>query len=290
MKPIFHKVISVEALPDFVLGVRFAGGVEKRYDMKPVFARWPMFDGLRASPELFREVAVGPGGYGVVWGDEWDVGADELFANGVEAEWPMCAGEAEREYRAEGEGLTQRHGGTEGIILQTRVQNGEEGGMKKPVAYLETSFVSYLTGRTSPDKKVALDQAATRQWWEEEGTKWQCVVSQAVFDEARGGDAEASGRRLDTLKGVASVQSTADAVDLADTLVREHALPEKARADAMHVALATVHGADVLLTWNCRHIANPVMLPKIYSTLEKAGYKCPAIATPGQLLEGRDYV
>ena len=84
MKTLFHKVVSVEALPDFVLGVRFAGGEEKCYDMKPVFAGWPMFEGLRKSPELFGEVAVGPGGYGVVWGDEWDVGADELFANGVE--------------------------------------------------------------------------------------------------------------------------------------------------------------------------------------------------------------
>lgn len=86
MKPVFHKVQSVAALPDFVLEVRFAGGEEKRYDMKPVFAAWPMFAGLRESPEVFGEVAVGPGGYGVVWGDEWDVGADELFANGVESE------------------------------------------------------------------------------------------------------------------------------------------------------------------------------------------------------------
>ncbi len=83
MKPVFHKVQSVAALPDFVLEVRFAGGEEKRYDMKPVFAAWPMFAGLRESPEVFGEVAVGPSGYAVVWGDEWDVGADELFANGV---------------------------------------------------------------------------------------------------------------------------------------------------------------------------------------------------------------
>ena len=80
----FHKVQSVAALPDFVLAVRFSGEEEKRYDMKPVFAAWPMFEGLSQSPELFGEVAVGSGGYGVVWGDEWDVGADELFANGVE--------------------------------------------------------------------------------------------------------------------------------------------------------------------------------------------------------------
>ena len=160
----------------------------------------------------------------------------------------------------------------------------------KPVAYLETSFVSYLTGWVSEDEKVARDQSATRRWWKEEGAKWHCVVSQTVFDEAQDGDAEAAGRRLAVLKGVESVPTTPEAVVLADTLVRAHALPEKARADAMHVALATVHGADLLLTWNCRHIANGVMLPKIYSTLEKAGYRCPAIVTPGQLLEGRDYV
>lgn len=123
MKPIFHKVQSVAALPDFVLEVRFAGGEEKRYDMKPVFAAWPMFAGLRKSPELFGEVAVGPGGYGVVWGDEWDVGADELFANGV--------AHAEAQRRGEGGQTNFAHAcaefGEEGDCtrgIQSRVQSG----------------------------------------------------------------------------------------------------------------------------------------------------------------------
>jgi len=160
----------------------------------------------------------------------------------------------------------------------------------KPVVYLETSFVSYLTGWASKDEKVARDQSATVRWWEEEGPKWHVVVSQTVLDEAQEGDAMAAGKRLEVLQGAELIETTDEALALADTLVRAHALPEKARADAVHVASAAVRGADVLLTWNCRHIANPVMLPKIYSTLEKAGYKCPAIATPGQLLEERDYV
>ena len=155
----------------------------------------------------------------------------------------------------------------------------------KPVAYLETSFVSYLTGRVSPHPEAARRQSLTWRWWEEEGKKWHCVVSQAVLDEVKLGNLEAAKRRLDVLQGVESVSTTAEAVALADTLILAHALPEKARTDAMHVALATVHRADLLLTWNCRHIANGVMLPKIYSTLEKAGYKCPAIVTPMQLLE-----
>ena len=156
--------------------------------------------------------------------------------------------------------------------------------MKKPVAYLETSFVSFLTGWVSKNTWLAVQQEATVRWWEQERRKWRCVVSDTVFIEAQGGDADAAGRRLAVLKEVELVPTSAKAVALADTLVLAHALPEKARADAMHVALATVNGADLLLTWNCRHIANGVMLPKIYSTLEKAGYRCPAIVTPMQLL------
>ena len=162
--------------------------------------------------------------------------------------------------------------------------------MKKPVVYLETSFVSYLTGWVSKDEKVARDPSATRRWWDEEGPKWHAVVSDVVRLETTAGDPEAVARRSAFWAGVESVKATGEADELADMLLRVHALPEKARADAMHVALAAIRGADLLLTWNCRHIANFTMLPRIYSTLEKAGYKCPAIATPGQLLETRDYV
>lgn len=156
--------------------------------------------------------------------------------------------------------------------------------MNRPVAYLETSFVSFLTGWVSKNEWVAVQQAATVRWWEQERPKWHVVVSQTVLDEAQEGDAAAAGKRLAVLQGAEIIETTDEALTLADTLVRAHALPEKARADAVHVASAAVREADVLLTWNCRHIANPVMLPKIYSTLERAGYKCPAITTPLQLL------
>ena len=127
MKAVFHKVVSVEALPEFVLGVRFAGGEEKRYDMKPVFADWPMFEGLRKSPELFGEVVVGPGGYGVVWGDEWDVGADELFANGEGA-----ARSDERRVTSDERGRIPATKGTKkakgrGTHAETRRDRGAEG-------------------------------------------------------------------------------------------------------------------------------------------------------------------
>lgn len=160
--------------------------------------------------------------------------------------------------------------------------------MKKPVVYLETSFVSYLTGWVSKDEKVARDQSATRRWWDEEGPKWHAVVSDVVRLETTAGDPEAVARRSAFWSGVESVKATGEADELADMLLRVHALPEKARADAMHVALAAVRGADLLLTWKRGTIAFSSKLSQIYLTLEKAGYKCPAISTPGQMLAAKD--
>lgn len=162
--------------------------------------------------------------------------------------------------------------------------------INKPVAYLETSFVSYLTGRVSADEKIARDQSATVRWWKLEAPKWHCVASQAMADEARDGDADAVARRMEFLAGMDLLETTAEAERLMETLLVAHALPEKARTDALHVALATVYGVDLLLTWNCRHIANPAMLPKIIMTIAQAGYVCPTIATPGQMLEDSDHV
>jgi hypothetical protein len=67
---------------------------------------------------------------------------------------------------------------------------------------------------------------------------------------------------------------------LADRLIAEHLLPQKAAADARHVAVSAVFGVDYLLTWNCTHIANAETLPGIYRALRDAGYEPPLIVTP----------
>lgn len=63
------------------------------------------------------------------------------------------------------------------------------------------------------------------------------------------------------------------------------ALSQKAKADALHIGIATVHGMDYLLTWNCTHIANAIMRPKIESICRAAGYEPPVICTPPELVE-----
>ena len=105
------------------------------------------------------------------------------------------------------------------------------------------------------------------------------------MDEAGQGDREALARRLELLADIPRLDATAEAQALARMLVRVHALPSTAEDDAAHVAIAAVHGIDILLTWNCRHIANVMAMPKIRATIEKAGYRAPTITTPQGLLE-----
>ena len=118
--------------------------------------------------------------------------------------------------------------------------------------------------------------------------KFEAYVSELVIDEIRHGDAMAARRRLASLDGIASLATTDEAIELAKDLVKQGALPEKVTDDAMHVALAAVHGIDYLLTWNCRHIDNAEAKPLIRSVCAIAGYRCPEICSPQELMGGED--
>lgn len=78
----FHKIKSVTPLADHVLSVQFSEGVTKRYNVKSLFDKYPMFLPLKDDPALFSSVEVDVGGYGIVWNDDIDIACDELFYNG----------------------------------------------------------------------------------------------------------------------------------------------------------------------------------------------------------------
>jgi len=61
---------------------------------------------------------------------------------------------------------------------------------------------------------------------------------------------------------------------------------KKKLKSALHIAVSTLHHVDFLLTWNCRHIANPVIQEKIAVYLEQFGLFLPIVCTPEELLGG----
>ncbi len=85
----FHKVKTVSVIPDYWLSVRFAEGVTKIYDLRPLFEKWPAFNDLKNDDTLLYDVKVDTGGYGIVWNDDIDLSCDELFENGETIETPF---------------------------------------------------------------------------------------------------------------------------------------------------------------------------------------------------------
>jgi predicted nucleic acid-binding protein len=155
----------------------------------------------------------------------------------------------------------------------------------KPKVYLETSVISYLASRSSRDLIMAAHQQITQEWWEKRRGKFELLVSQLVLQEASGGDKNAAERRTEFVKDLAQVQTTDEAIALAQKLLQVSALPTSEFADAVHVALAAVHGVDYLVTWNLKHIANAVTRHRIESTCRESGFEPPIICTPEELME-----
>ncbi len=155
----------------------------------------------------------------------------------------------------------------------------------KPKVYIETTIPSYLAARPTRDLIVAAHQEITRQWWLERRDRFDLFISRLVTDEAGGGDREVAKERLRLLRGLAELDVTDEAISLAELLVARSAVPPRAAADAAHVAVATVHAMDFLMTWNCAHLANAMMAGQIRQVCDAAGYKCPVICTPEELFE-----
>ncbi len=153
----------------------------------------------------------------------------------------------------------------------------------KPKIYVETSIISYLASRPSRDYMVLARQEMTREWWSVSRPNYDVFVSPLVESEAMAGDQEAAKRRMEMIRDIPGLILSDFATDLAKLLVKSGAVPAVAKEDALHIALAAVHGMDFLMTWNCTHIANAAIRRKIIKEIEANGYECPIICTPEEL-------
>jgi hypothetical protein len=104
-------------------------------------------------------------------------------------------------------------------------------------------------------------------------------------DEARKGVDHLAAERLEFLREVQLLDVTSEARSLASDLLRDTKIPRKAEIDALHIAVAAVSGMTYLLSWNCTHIVNAVILPRVYDVCRRNGYEPPFVCTPQELME-----
>jgi PIN domain len=153
--------------------------------------------------------------------------------------------------------------------------------------YIETTVVSYLTARPSRDLIVAGHQQLTHDWWDKRRQDYELCVSELVLDEASAGDEQAARERLLVLQPLLVIETTTEAFELAEELLRAGALPSTAADDALHIAIAAAKAIPFLLTWNCRHLANATMRPVIELVCQSRGARAPIICTPEELMEAK---
>lgn len=150
--------------------------------------------------------------------------------------------------------------------------------------YIETSILGYLTARSTKDLILAANIEITRDWWEFRRNAFILYTSEAVLDEVAQGDAEISAQRLEILRDFPLLALNQAVQDLAAQFLARSSLPPKAKVDAIHIAAATIHGMDYLLTWNCKHIANAQIQGKLAKISLDFGYVLPILCTSNELM------
>jgi len=156
-------------------------------------------------------------------------------------------------------------------------------------AYIETSVVSYLVVRPPAGTLSHQWHEWTKDWWCLRRPLFECVISTEVLREAAAGDPKSSQQRLDALSTLTVLRRTQAVDDLLDAFLAGGTMPVKARADAAHLAFATIYRMSYLLTWNCKHLANAEILFRLRPIAERLGHHLPVVCTPLQLMGEIEY-
>jgi predicted nucleic acid-binding protein len=157
--------------------------------------------------------------------------------------------------------------------------------MPKPRIYVDTTVPSaYHTDRTDP--RMVERRVTTRTWWDAAVGSSQLVISDIVLQELVGGRPEQVRLRLELVSGLRRLRSGPAELATALAYMRHKVMPGNPLADALHLAIASHHRCDVLVTWNYHHLANPNKLDRIRKLNAEMGLSLPRILTPEQLLEG----
>jgi hypothetical protein len=149
--------------------------------------------------------------------------------------------------------------------------------------YIETTIPSYIVARPARDLLQAARQQLTRDWWELKRQQHELFTSQVVLDEIAGGEPAMAQQRIAIMAGIPVLLSTTDAESFTQRVLDSGLLPADADRDAAHIALATVHKMDILLSWNCRHIANAAIQSRLRRLAAEAGMTLPLLCTLDEL-------
>ena len=150
------------------------------------------------------------------------------------------------------------------------------------MVHIETTIPSFLFEQREEPEMVAR-RNWTREWWGECRDAFRLATSEAVLAELGEGDYESKDDAIALLDGVSLLDIPDEVADIIDVYLDNRLMPRERLGDALHLALASYHKCDFLLTWNCRHIANANKFEHIRIINTRLGLFVPALVTPIEL-------
>ena len=155
----------------------------------------------------------------------------------------------------------------------------------KSRVYIETTIPSFYHN-TRTDAAAVARQQWTYQWWDKHLRDYEVLTSVAVLNELQS-DAYPTEKQalcLDLMDSVSLVAVEPDIIDIVQIYINHQVMPRDPAGDALHLALASYHKCDFLLTWNCKHLANANKFGHIRRVNTLMGLFVPNLVTPLELL------
>ena len=150
--------------------------------------------------------------------------------------------------------------------------------------YIETSIPSFYH-ETRAEPEMVARRHWTRHWWDQCASRYDLVTSEGVIAELQRGEYETQTATLELIDELPRVEVVDDIANIIDIYLTNHLMPKERLGDALHLALASYHKCDFLLTWNCTHIANANKFEHIRIINARIGLFVPTLVTPMELSE-----
>lgn len=153
----------------------------------------------------------------------------------------------------------------------------------RPTIYLDATVPSYWLEQ-GPDPIVHGRHLITRKWWSDDLPRFEVYVSQAVLDELAGGDPDRAAKRLHLVRNFPLLDIDDEVRQAARFYIQHLAMPSGNPNDAIHLALASVHAIEYLVTWNYAHLANASKRTHIEVLNRRLHLASPVICSPEELM------
>ena len=141
--------------------------------------------------------------------------------------------------------------------------------------YLETSVIGAYLDNGDPFRRDL-----TMRWFERELSEYRPFTSMLVRREIERIEEPHRTGYLNLLGGLHDLELVDEVAILAEGYIARGIFHRKFMADAVHVALASFHKIDYLVTWNFGHLANVRKQARIRMFNTAAGFFSPQIVTP----------